>query len=183
MIVAEGNRSVGDDRMKGTPNRGRPRTTTDQRGCAHTVSALQTLLVQNTRFAIGVHILTVLAIEDGEPVSSEKIAASVNTNPSFIRQVMGQLREAKLVTSRLGAGGGAVLSKSAASIRLDQVYRATESKPPVGLHHSEPSKHCVVGRNIRPVLASVLDRAERAVLDELKRKTVADVAGEVERLG
>ena len=139
--------------------------------------------MQSTRFALGVHILAVLALRDGEAVPSETIAASINTNPSFVRQILGRLRKAKLVTARLGAGGGAVLARPAGRIRLDEVYRLMEPGPAVALHHSEPSATCPVGRNIRPILSPVLERAEAAQLAELARVTVADLVKQVRKRG
>jgi len=139
--------------------------------------------VQSTRFALGVHVLVVLAIHDGEAVSSEKIAGSINTNPSFVRQVLSRLREAELVTTQLGTGGGALLARAASRIRLDEVHEAMESRPTVATHHSEPSAECVVGRHIVPLLCEVLDRADLAHRAELRRVTIADLARQVLKRG
>jgi Rrf2 family protein len=136
--------------------------------------------VRNTRFAIGVHILTALALRKGEPVPSEVLADSVRTNPAFIRQVLMQLRRAGFVDSRLGKGGGAVLARAAGSIRLDEVYQATASAPTVALHRTKPNQNCPVGRNIQPLLTRVLERAEGALLKDLRRVSVADLVSEIQ---
>lgn len=136
-------------------------------------------MVRNTRFAIGVHILTALAFHEGEALPSELLAASVHTNPAFIRQVLMQLRRAGFVDSRLGKGGGTVLARSARSIRLSEVYQATASGPTVALHRTKPSQSCPVGRNIQPLLTTVLGRAESALLKELHRVSVADLVAEI----
>jgi Rrf2 family protein len=135
--------------------------------------------VRNTRFAIGVHILTALAFRDGKAVPSEDLAASVRTNAAFIRQVLVQLRRAGFVESRLGKGGGTVLARAAGSIRLDEVYQATASGPTVSLHRTKPNPNCPVGRNIQPLLTSVLGRAESALLKELHRVSLADLVAEI----
>lgn len=132
--------------------------------------------MRSTRFAVGVHILTALAFLDGRPVPSQALAVSVGTSAAFIRQVLTQLRRAGFAASRLGKGGGAVLARSARSIRLDDVYRATCSAPTVALHRSRPSQECAVGRHIQPLLTTVLERAERALLGELRHVSVADLA-------
>lgn len=139
--------------------------------------------MQSTRFALGVHVLVVLAVRDGDPVPSETIAASINTNPSFVRQILSRLREAGLVATRLGSGGGAVIARPASRIRLDEVHRLMERGPTVAVHHSEPSAKCVVGRHIVPLLCEVLDRAESARLGELRKVTIADLARQVLRRG
>lgn len=135
----------------------------------------------STRFAIGSHILTALAYRDGEVLPSAAFAASVNTSPAFIRQVLGQLRRAGLVRSRLGKGGGTLLARPAARIRLDEVYRATASQSIVALHRSRPNPDCPVGRGIQPLLSRVLGRGEKALLQELRSVTVADLAAGLRR--
>ena len=60
----------------------------------------------NTRFAVAVHILTLLHTQQGEPATSEYIASSVNTNPSLIRRLLSQLARAGLTASQMGTGGG-----------------------------------------------------------------------------
>ena len=44
----------------------------------------------NSRFSVAVHILTLLHASGGEPVTSEYIAGSVNTNASFVRRMNGR---------------------------------------------------------------------------------------------
>ncbi len=121
------------------------------------------------------HILTALAFRKGEVVSSDVLAASVNTSAAFIRQVLIQLRKAGLVRSQLGKGGGTLLARRADRIRLDEVYRAMCPQPTVALHRSKPNQNCPVGRNIQPLLSKVLGRAEKALLEELRSVTVADI--------
>jgi hypothetical protein len=47
----------------------------------------------NSRFTVALHILTwmVLVARQREIVTSDQIAASVNTNPVFIRRILGLL--------------------------------------------------------------------------------------------
>lgn len=131
------------------------------------------------RFVVSVHVLTLLEQAGGKPVTSERIAASVNTNPGVIRRLLSSLARAGLVHSQMGAGGGAMLAKPAARIRLVDVYRAVESQVVFPLHHSAPNPDCPVGANIQASLSKVLRRAERAMEDELAGVTLADVARSV----
>lgn len=133
----------------------------------------------SSRFVVAVHILTLLDHEGERPVTSEYIAQSVNTNPGVIRRLLSQLARAGLVTSRLGAGGGALLAKPASRIRLVDVYRAVESPHVFALHHSPPNQHCPVGKHIQATLSTVLHRAERALEGELGDVTVGDVGRSV----
>ena len=45
--------------------------------------------MQNSRFAVAIHTLVLLAVKAGKPTSSEYIAGSVGTNPVLIRRLMG----------------------------------------------------------------------------------------------
>ncbi len=129
----------------------------------------------NSRFAVAVHILTVIAHEGGEPVTSEYIAWSVNTNPSLIRRMLTQLTRAGLTRCQMGAGGGALLAKPAARITLRDVYRAVADGKLLGLPRERPDPACLVGRNIQALLTERFDEATRALEDELARTTIADM--------
>jgi Rrf2 family protein len=129
----------------------------------------------NTRFAIGIHCLTLLAGAGDEPVTSDSIAGSVNTNPVFIRRVLGQLQRAGLVESQPGVGGGWRLRRDPAAITLLEVFHSVEDGQLVALHHRPPNPACPVGRNIERTLRGYFGEAERAFEQVLAGQTVAQV--------
>lgn len=129
----------------------------------------------NSRFAVAVHILTVIAHAGGNPVTSERIASSVNTNPSLIRRMLSQLTRAGLTRCQMGTGGGALLARPAARITLRDVYRAVAEGKLLGLPRERPDPTCPVGRNIQVRLTERFDEATRALEDELARTTIADM--------
>jgi predicted transcriptional regulator len=59
-------------------------------------------LPTSTRFVLAIHVLTSLAVTDGNPMRSEDLAFSVNTNATFIRSLLSRLQEAGLTTSQPG---------------------------------------------------------------------------------
>lgn len=113
-------------------------------------------------------------------MTSEEIAESVNTNPAVIRRMLGLLAKAGLVTSRLGAGGGALLTRRPQDISLGDIYRAVEHGELFAMHEA-PNPRCPVGRSINGVLTAHFNRAEAAMLRELDRTTIADIASAVQR--
>src|ERR1044072_1485434 len=122
----------------------------------------------NSHFALATHVLTVLAVHrDAGPVTSARIARRINTNPAFLRTLLGQLREAGLIETSLGKGGGARLARAASRVTLADGYRAGEKRPPIQMHRCTPSKTCVVGRNILPLLDDVVHDVETAALRRL----------------
>lgn len=137
----------------------------------------------NSHFALATHVLTALAVNADRVLTSAQLARSVNTNPAFLRTLLGQLRAAGLIDVSLGKGGGARLARPASRVTLADVYRAVERQPPAQLHRCPPDKHCLVGRNILPILDEVVRDVETAALQRLGRKTIADLAGQAVRRG
>ena len=135
----------------------------------------------NSRFAVAVHILTLLEQQQGEPVTSEYIAGSVNTNPSLVRRLVGVLSKAGLTTSQLGTGGGALLARSAAKITLLDVYRAVDEGELFAMHRERPNPACPIGRNIQAALEGHFETASNALEAELRQVTIADVLTDVRK--
>lgn len=119
-------------------------------------------------------MLTLLADGGPAPLSSEDMAGSADANPVYVRRVLGRLREAGLVSSRPGVGGGWVLVRDPADISLGDVWRAIQADDQLlGLHQVNP--RCEVGQTIQHHLADVDRRASAAVQSELDRITVAEM--------
>ena len=124
---------------------------------------------------MAVHILTLMAWSDDEPLKSEQVAESVNTNPVVIRRMLCELSEANLVVSQTGSTGGSRLGRKPDEITLLDVYRAVECPGVFSLHRQPPSRHCPVGVNIETVLGEVFDEANSAVEQVLAKISIKDV--------
>ena len=132
----------------------------------------------NSRLTIAVHALAwmCLARDRGQDLmTSDQIAASVNTHPVIIRRSLGDLHRAGLVEVRRGAGAGWRLARDPHEITLLDVYDAVEHEPLFAMHHSEPNLACPVGHGIRPVLGELYGGIEATVRAELSRTSIADV--------
>lgn len=64
---------------------------------------------RNSRLSAVLHALLHMAERD-RPMTSEELAACLHTNPVVVRRTMAGLREAGLVTSGRGHGGGGRLA-------------------------------------------------------------------------
>jgi Rrf2 family protein len=134
----------------------------------------------SSRFAVAVHTLTLLAYtEPGTPVTSDHIAASVNTSPVVIRRLLATLVDAGLVRTREGSQGGSELTVAPEKITLLHVYRAVEEDDLFTLHRNEPNPNCTVGRSIKHVLQDVTQRAQTAMEQELAQTTIAQILDQV----
>jgi len=129
----------------------------------------------NSRFAVAVHVLTLMAWSDEESLKSDQMAVSVNTNPVVVRRMLCELAEGKLVVSQTGSTGGSRLARNPQQITLLDVYRTVESANVFSLHPNRPSHRCPVGSSIGTVLEGVRAEIDSAIEDVLARITIEDV--------
>jgi Rrf2 family protein len=132
----------------------------------------------NSRLTIAVHVLVWMALARERGVAwmtSDQVAASVNTNPVIIRRSLGDLRRATLVEVRRGAAAGWSLAREPREITLLDVYDAVEHEPMFAMHRTKPNLECPVGHGIRPALGQVYHEIDQALRRELTRTSVADM--------
>jgi Rrf2 family protein len=135
----------------------------------------------NSQLTVAIHVLSWMALVERNrpgPVTSERIAQSVNTNPVVIRRALGLLQKGGLVRSQRGANAGWVLAKRPTAITLLDIYNAVEAGPLFAMHHSPPNQTCPVGRGIQPTLRNVYGSLESSLRRDLAKTTVAQVLTE-----
>jgi Rrf2 family protein len=132
-------------------------------------------MASSSRFAVAIHVLTLMARSGDEALKSEQVASSVNTNPVVIRRILRELARARLVTSQTGAAGGSRLARAPAQITLLDVYRAVEAGDIFSLHRQPPNRQCFVGMHIETVLGGVLEEVSNAVESVLVQITIENV--------
>ena len=113
----------------------------------------------STRLSDAVHILLFIYLNQETRLSSDQIAKSICTNPSYVRRLMAEMKEAGLIRSMRGQANP-MLQRSPDSITLLDVYRAVEDQKPL-LHldtHTNPE--CGVGVNIQLALQEHYDRIQ-----------------------
>lgn len=127
---------------------------------------------------VAIHVLSFLSSAERkgrDPVTSERIASSVNTNPVVIRRILGHLRDAGLVDSHRGANAGWTLARRPSALTLLDVYQALDEGPVFGLHASPPNPACPIGRGLPPALRKVYRALEDNLRRDLARTTVEQV--------
>ncbi|MDQ0193036.1 Rrf2 family transcriptional regulator [Paenibacillus wynnii] len=134
----------------------------------------------STRFAVAIHILTLLDQNKEGKSTSEWIAGSVNTNPVVIRRITGMLKEAGLVNVRPGVAG-AKLARSSAEITLLQIYKAVHAVEEDSLFsvHEHPNPSCPVGKNIAGAILPVFSLAQKAMEHVLHEVTLEQIVNEI----
>ena len=128
----------------------------------------------DTRFSSAIHILIMIAGSE-QPLTSETIANSVGSNPSYIRKVTGLLKKKGILDSRQGIHGFSLLIPPE-KLSLYAVYQAINESEEVHVFdlHQNPNDACVVGRHIRPVLAETFRGIEEKAERQLRQTTLAD---------
>lgn len=129
---------------------------------------------KSTRFPAAVHILTMLAAKEGDYLSSEIIAHSMDTNRVVVRRLIALLAQAGLVSSQAGVSGGARLEKEPQEISLLDIYEAVEEGNLFRFH--TPQAGCPVAVCVTADLKVALDDAEAALRERLASKTLAEVS-------
>ena len=134
----------------------------------------------DTKFSSAIHML-ILISEAQTPMSSEQIAVSVGTNPSYIRKIAGLLKNANIIDSRQGKSGF-VLTVAPEELSLWRVYCAVEETEKIHLFdlHRNPNDECIVGRHIRPTLAAMFGDIEATAQREMKEKTLRDCMNDMQ---
>ncbi|MEH7074238.1 Rrf2 family transcriptional regulator [Neobacillus drentensis] len=136
----------------------------------------------SSRFAVGIHILTLIDFNREGTSSSEFIASSVNTNPAVIRKLMGMLKKAGLIEVHPGIAG-AKLAKDLSEITLFDVYKAVNVVQEKELFsvHNNPNPQCPVGRNIQNTIEPLFEAAQLAMEKVLGSVTLEDVVTDIDK--
>ena len=136
----------------------------------------------SSRFSVALHVLVHLAQRAGQPVTSADLAACIGTNPVVVRRTMAGLREAGVVASTPGHGGGWTLARPAADVSLRDVYAALGERLLIAVDFAGPAEGGRVARAVAGTLDEFLDDAEALLAARLARITVADLATRVHQL-
>ncbi|WP_125607447.1 Rrf2 family transcriptional regulator [Lapidilactobacillus bayanensis] len=121
-----------------------------------------------------IHILTYLIVYRDDDLSSKAIAASIETNPSTVRNLMTDLKTAGLINTRQGSSAP-TLSTSPAEITVLDVYQAI--KMDHDLLHIDPKTNpqCIVGGNIQETLNEVYADIQDTAFQRMRAITIQDI--------
>ncbi len=123
------------------------------------------------------HVLIHMA-EAGEPITSEAMAKTMNTNPVVVRRVMGGLRDAGFVRSEKGHGGGWFIARDLATLTLRDVYAALGSPELFAMGHRTEAPGCLVERAVNAALGDAFHDAQALLMERFGAVTVAAVAAD-----
>ena len=131
------------------------------------------------RLSLVLHALMHL-VHAARPLTSEELAAHLDTNPVVLRRAMAGLRRDALVVSGRGRGGGWQLGRTPDRITLRQVHEALGSPAmlAMGLRIGNPG--CLVEGAVNRALAPAFADAQARLLERLGQVTLAVLAEDVD---
>ena len=136
----------------------------------------------SSRLPIAVHILlAIVEFEGKEKTTSTFLAGSVNVNPVIIRNTLGQLKAAGLVTVKAGEGG-ASLAKEPKDITLMDVFDAVEKEEALFHFHENPNPECPVRKNVHTVLDNKLFAIQEAMRKKMDSITLQDLIDDMNNI-
>ena len=133
---------------------------------------------RNSRLSSMLHILVHMAADQDKAMTSEQLAGFVNTNAVVVRRAFSGLREAGIVASARGHGGGWHLARAPETISLAEICEALgESLLPFGTEPEAPG--CLVEQAVIGALDDFRRVAEKLLAEKLGRVSLADIAADV----
>lgn len=126
------------------------------------------------KFAITIHILTLLSKFPDEYLSSEFIAGSMNLHPVLVRKEIANLKKNNIVESKEGKNGGTRLLKSASNISLDAIFKMTFDTATLGFSKNEPNPNCLVGKKINKNLENLYENINQEISTQLSGISLED---------
>lgn len=133
------------------------------------------LYVTVMSFGIALHILLALGYNKDTRLSSDQLATSICVNPVTVRRVLGQLSEAKLVTTFVGAGGGSVLAKDASQISVLDVYEALGEPGFLTPHGKCVYDACIVSVSMPQIFEQLNQQLKDASHERMKHLTLEEL--------
>jgi DNA-binding IscR family transcriptional regulator len=135
---------------------------------------------RDSRLSVALHILLHMA-ETSRVVTSEQLGPMLKMNPVLVRRTIAGLRDAGIVRSEKGHGGGWILARALDSVTLADVYDALGITALFSIGHREERPRCLLEQAVNRTLDGALEEAQTLLLARLKSISVMELAADVHR--
>jgi len=143
---------------------------------AHSNATLLDMLTAKGKYGLKalVHLAT---REPGETTQAVEIADANNIPKKFLDAILGELRNAGVIYSRKGPGGGYMLARAAGEIKLGQIIRAMDGPlAPIGCASRTAYQPCRDCKSVRScAVRFAMTKVRDAMSEVLDRMTIADM--------
>lgn len=137
---------------------------------------------RDSRLSRTLHALLHMA-DAGRALTSEELAAMLGTNAVVVRRTMAGLRDAKLVRSTKGHGGGWELARPLDKIRITDIYSALDEPTVFAMASTAESPGCLVEQSVQRAMDAAFADAEAVLMARFGKVTLADIADDVHAAG
>lgn len=114
---------------------------------------------KDTRLSGVLHVLMHLGHVE-KPLTSEVLAKTMGTNPAVFRRTMAGIRNAGIVHSEKGHGGGWTLSRPLTELTLLDIYKALGGPTLFAIGNRNDAPNCMVETAVNDALAEAMEAAQ-----------------------
>lgn len=111
--------------------------------------------------------------EMGRVVTSDALGPMLGMNPVVVRRTVAGLRDAGIVRSEKGHGGGWSLARELESVTLADVYAALGTPALFNIGHRDEQPRCLLEQAVNRALGQALDEARAVMVARLQSVSVA----------
>lgn len=138
-------------------------------------------MMANTQLSDATHILAYVALHTNDELKSDRIASSLNTDPTMVRRMMSKLRKAGLLESTKGIAKPK-LACSPVQITLRDIYLAVSTRRELLSVDRDTSQSCPVGSVIPKVMTTYYQEIQISAEGRMARITLQDVINDISLL-
>lgn len=122
--------------------------------------------------------MSYLVICQKSDCSSKAIANSIEANPSVIRNLMSDLKNANLIISHQGIAQPK-LNKIPSEISIFDIYQAINTNHHLLHIDHKTNTKCIVGKNIQSSLKEIYKDIEKSAEDKMKQISLQDIVDDI----
>lgn len=135
---------------------------------------------QNSRLSSVLHVLLHMVHSD-RPLTSDELAAFLQTHAVVVRRTLAGLRELGYVRSDKGHGGGWSIACDLATVTMRDIFQALDAPPLLALGHRTEVPECLVEQAVNDALTQAFEEAEALLVARLGTVTLADLSADFSR--
>lgn len=125
-------------------------------------------------------ILVYVEVHKDEAIGSKRLASSLKTNDSLVRQMLMQLRRAGLVSTQRGKAG-VTIERPRDQITVLDVYRAIDNQGDLLKVDQQTAENCSVGVAFPEVLEDHFQAIQREAEAQMARITLKQLVEETQQ--
>lgn len=131
----------------------------------------------NNSLSSTLHILLHMA-DAGVPLTSEQLAAFLDTNPVVVRKMLAGLRDHDIVTSEKGHNGGWKLARALNAITLYDIYLALGSPSLFAIGNRNHAPECLIEQGVNRTMNGAFTQAYELIIGQFKQQTLEEIGTE-----